>query len=1600
MDADGPILRTGELYWKKTDDAEWTLGRVRDIDTENVNFELVDEVSGHALPNEPVQLPLAATTLASANPLFVYVSIRLQTHVTFNCRTYPDMTSLRYMNEPALVKNLYDRWIHDDREPYTRVSNILIAVNPLQYLEKLDKEPFVRQSLDKSPPHPYHIAENAYRQMRSVKQNQSIIISGESGSGKTETSKIILDFLTNRSAFNTAGDENPAFSNQDEMSQISQFAPNQDDESAREHALGDRLMESIPILESFGNAKTHRNHNSSRFGKYMRLQFSRANVGNDLHLTGASIDTYLLETSRLVQTPTGERNFHVFYELLRSGDDKYLEELKLVPNPYMAAPKKGDATVDDWIAQYHYLNRSGCTSSGLTSDRKNFQKLLDALDFVNISSDEVLRVVSGLLHLGNVEFDEEDTNEGTAATVSHHDETNSGALKVAAELLGLDPDDLMDAILKKRISRMANDVGAATNPSGRPGLSRAKSVYFSPKDVTQASYSRDTIAKIIYDHVFGALMRQCADALAYNVAQKDELPYIGVLDIFGFEDFEPKNRNSLEQLMINYANETLQNMFNQCILKNEYELYHLENIFAPQNAALRFPIFKPVPHPSGEDKTTNSKHLVVTYEDNKDCLALISAKNEGMFAVMETSGKLAGQSDRVLLGRFNTLFKQNACYIAPHAKDAKHTFIIKHFAGPVRYNITGFLDKNNNVASTQFDDLIQSSSLKLLNMSLTKPDESAVRRRGGVAVHKPAGSVTQIFSNQMKTLSLELGATRNNFIRCIKPNAAMDPAVFDRASVVQQLRCSGTVQACQVLQVGLPTRVSYEELIDTYIHLLGMDFMMQFHENGRLFARALCYVLEFPTDDYRLGDTKLFFKTGKIHLLDTVLNVTPVLDAEELETRLLKYIVKRRWITAVTKVVVRRHMENIFLKVRLARRVIMLQCWVRQVLARKLVQQMRTRQRLQKTWGRFCSKLYVRAAFDGSVDDKLILLQSLLRQKETSPDKKWLLTWLGPLQRSMYVQKLGKTACVTYLAKRAFLSLLEKVREQRACVKLQSQFRRVLATKQYDVLRAQRRAQEHWRTVRNWVKGRFCFMAMYRRAHLLCLERDNLALRAEIARLSAAQEATTEKLAAAEATNAALTSKQAEFEAEVAKCNATITVLETKEMETQMRYQMAQELVDVETAKSSNLEDVNDRLSQANEALREALDDANAALDAQTTESNVQILELKTQTDKLAQEYAHAQAEIRAKLAHIAETEGKNVQLSQANENLTEKSEELAKSIADGERKQNQLEDVITRGNLQICELSNQLQNVQDELDFSSREIVNLKQRVEAYESANAQLQATIAMLTEELEIARVTALQSEKVDLLEAQVAHLQNELKEARKQDKNLKDKLFTLKRQASVEKINPASINMEVIELTTKLAQRESQVTLLTGQVQQLQASLSTVETKITDTTALEASLAERENKIDTLKTLLKQTQIKKEKLLHEAKSSQVVIDLVKRESQEREDQIRDEFLETIALLKDEIAALKKHPSVRVQQEAIPGPIDTTPREDEQSTAEELICSVVPEAPVHDVDSDSDDESLTVTKKSGPYFEAKTTASLAVVLTAVVVREYVKSRFGYAA
>ncbi|KAI9914297.1 hypothetical protein PsorP6_008317 [Peronosclerospora sorghi] len=1087
-------LQIGELYWKQEGPFNWILGQVLTLDHEQqrATFRLVDEATGERLsasddvPQTEHVVDLRHASLFAANPLFY---------------TAADMTSLRHLHEAAVAKNLEDRAVLKTQQPYTFMANVLIAVNPLRQVPDPDKLLFIGQSLDRCPPHPYNVAENAYRQLcavRAVMQNQSIIISGESGSGKTETSKIILDFLTMRAVHNSAL-SSASCTSDDEMEpeitaknrQImgcmdppgsSTAAMSYPQSSGKRKlspvAIGERLMETIPILESFGNAKTHRNHNSSRFGKYMRLQFA-----SETHeLTGASIDTYLLEKSRLVFQPHGERNFHVFYELLHS------EDTELLTNSFYLKPKKPDA--------YTYLNQSGCLRSDLIDDAENFCNLKSALQFIGIcdsAQHEIFRLVAGLLHLGNIKISQEDTEEGETACIRQDDVESQDALRHASNLLGVSTEQLTECILLKRIMTRG---------------SRRNSIYFIKRDVRNAVYSRDTIAKTIYESTFTWLMAECAAALDYDSFRSDVVPYIGVLDIFGFEDFEPKNRNSFEQLLINYANETLQSLFNTCIFEAEQELYMSEHIYQPINHSLSFPFVDHsfatmdadrVHDVSMEQLTPNGD--LVTYSDNRECLNLIASRHGGLFAAIDNVSRLPMPSDRKLNERLHTLFKRHLNFPTPHPKDLRDTFLIRHYAGTVSYTINSFVDKNNNIISEQFEELLKNSSSRVLqdvadnnsrheNRARSATKSASLCGGSGSSKRLKGGSTSNLFSTQMKGLTTELEGTNCNFVRCIKPNTQMKAGHFERPFVVEQLRCSGTVQACEVLRVGLPTRILYAEVVDVYRNFLPYQIFSRFHSNEKLFTQAILWAYDFPTSAYRLGDTRLFFRTGKIDLLDRLLTPDPT-SIDELVQQLLLYLRKKHWIGLISAIVTFNAFKSIFEDVRYRRRATMIQCMVRRSLAQKRVCRLRVQLNMHQLWSRMAHQAQIMRAYQDQHEDKLLLLDKLVVKTNLPKSQRWLLSWLGPLRRVIYMQKRWKKMMFQYTAKRSFLTLYDRVRRKRSALQIQCHVRAMLARIRFLKLKKKFVARHRWLVAYLNVKVFRVFARQLCVIHVIRLEKEH-----------------------------------------------------------------------------------------------------------------------------------------------------------------------------------------------------------------------------------------------------------------------------------------------------------------------------------------------------------------------------------------------------------------------------------------------------------------------------------------------------------------------------
>ncbi|KAG8055649.1 hypothetical protein GUJ93_ZPchr0001g33025 [Zizania palustris] len=414
-----------------------------------------------------------------------------------------DMTRLSYLHEPGVLDNLAVRYARNII--YTYTGNILIAINPFQRLPNLvdvrTMEKYKGANLGDLDPHVFAIADVSYRQMMNEGRNNSILVSGESGAGKTETTKLLmryLAFLGGRSG--TGG-----------------------------RTVEQQVLESNPVLEAFGNAKTVRNNNSSRFGKFVEIQFDKSGK-----ISGAAIRTYLLERSRVCQINSPERNYHCFYFLCAA------------PSEDIKRYKLGDPS------SFHYLNQSSCIRVDGINDAEEYLLTRNAMDTVGITEQEqeaIFRVVAAVLHLGNISFTK--GREVDSSVIK--DDKSRFHLNTAAELLMCDCKKLENALINREINTPEGVITTTVGPNS-------------------ATISRDGLAKQIYSRLFDWLVNRINASIGQDPSS-DKL--IGVLDIYGFESFKT---NSFEQLCINFTNEKLQQHFNQNVFKMEQEEYTREQI--------------------------------------------------------------------------------------------------------------------------------------------------------------------------------------------------------------------------------------------------------------------------------------------------------------------------------------------------------------------------------------------------------------------------------------------------------------------------------------------------------------------------------------------------------------------------------------------------------------------------------------------------------------------------------------------------------------------------------------------------------------------------------------------------------------------------------------------------------------------------------------------------------------------------------------------------------------------------------------------------------------------------------------------------------------
>ncbi|XP_018111097.1 unconventional myosin-IXa isoform X3 [Xenopus laevis] len=536
-----------------------------------------------------------------------------------------DLCGLPDLSERALLETLRTRFRQE--KIYTYVGTILVAVNPFRFLPIYNPKyvkMYDNRRLGDREPHIYAVADAAYHAMLRRQRNQCIVISGETGSGKTQSTNFLIHHLT-------------ALSQKGYASGVEQI-----------------ILGAGPVLEAFGNAKTSQNNNSSRFGKFIQVNYHETGT-----VRGAYVEKYLLEKSRLVYQEQLERNYHVFYYLLTGASEEEKAEFHL-----------------EHPESYHYLNQRtrkpqrqtwgesygedetdslGGEGEDLRHDFERLQLAMEMVGFLPATRRQIVSLLSAILHLGNIQYKRKTYRDESI------DISNPETLNIVSELLKVREEMLLDALITRKTVTVGEKL-------------------ILPYRLPEAITVRDSLAKSLYSALFDWIVFRINHALlninSKAIEEGSQTLSIGVLDIFGFEDY---GTNSFEQFCINYANERLQHYFNQHLFQLEQELYHSEGI-----------------------SWSN-----INYSDNGGCISLISKKPTGLLQLLDEESNFPQATHQTLLEKFKRHNERNPYIEFPAVMEP--AFIIQHYAGKVKYGVKDFREKNTDHMRPDIVVLLRSS---------------------------------------------------------------------------------------------------------------------------------------------------------------------------------------------------------------------------------------------------------------------------------------------------------------------------------------------------------------------------------------------------------------------------------------------------------------------------------------------------------------------------------------------------------------------------------------------------------------------------------------------------------------------------------------------------------------------------------------------------------------------------------------------------------------------------------------------------------------------------------------------------------------------------
>ncbi|XP_047737475.1 myosin heavy chain, non-muscle isoform X3 [Hyalella azteca] len=728
-----------------------------------------------------------------------------------------DMAELTCLNEASVLHNLKERYFSG--LIYTYSGLFCVVVNPYRklpiYTEKVI-DMYKGKKRHEMPPHVYAITDTAYRSMLQDREDQSILCTGESGAGKTENTKKVIQYLAYVAASKAKGGStrNRANSLESEcclsprllspLPLSARWSTHFNLENlhpvALHHAffatgeLEAQLLQANPILEAFGNAKTVKNDNSSRFGKFIRINFD-----NSGFIAGANIETYLLEKSRAIRQTSDERTFHIFYQLLSGATPAMKKEFLL-----------------EDAKKYTFLTAGKVVVPSM-DDVQEFQSTVNAMQIMGMGEEDissVFRTVSACLLFGNMQFKQERNSD--QATLP--DNTVAQQL---AHLLGVNVTDFVRGFIKPRIK------------VGRETVTKAQ-------NKEQCEFAVEAIGKALYERLFKWIVMRINRSL--DRTKRQGASFIGILDIAGFEIFA---MNSFEQLCINYTNEKLQQLFNHTMFILEQEEYQREGI---EWKFIDFGL------------------------DLQPTIDLIE-KPMGILALLDEECFFPKATDKTFIEKLNTSHSVHPKYCKSEFRD-KADFAIVHYAGRVDYSGHQWLMKNMDPLNDHVVLLMQTSSdpyivqiwkdAEIVGMAQQAMGDSQFGTRTRKGMFR---TVSQLYKEQLTKLMGTLRNTNPNFVRCIIPNHEKRAGKIDAALVLDQLRCNGVLEGIRICRQGFPNRIPFQEFRQRY-ELLTPNVIPKGFMDGKKACEMMIQAIELEPNLYRIGQSKIFLRAGVLASLE------------------------------------------------------------------------------------------------------------------------------------------------------------------------------------------------------------------------------------------------------------------------------------------------------------------------------------------------------------------------------------------------------------------------------------------------------------------------------------------------------------------------------------------------------------------------------------------------------------------------------------------------------------------------------------------------------------------------------------------------------------